>query len=378
MKIAHCVHGLGLGGAQKVVCSIVAELSAEHEFFVYSSSDGVLAADLAAAGATIRIVPRVLPKLDPIWAARLARQMRDDVVDIVHTHLFGDSLHGYLAARLVGRVPVIMTLHNVAGRFSRMQSKGYRWLIPRCDVVVGCSEQVTQSFRAAGFPASGRITTVHNGIPDPRSVPCAEPAATLADLGMAPDAVVLATAGRMTAEKGHRVLFDALELLPASERKRIGLLALGSGPLLDELRVEASARGFGDQVVFTGFRDDVPQLLALVDIVVFSSLHEGLPLALLEAMANGRCIVATRVGGIPSAIESEVSGLLVDADDAAQLAAALARAIRDSALRVELGRNARRRFEESFESASMTSAYRSLYRGLAGPGIADRNYSSHR
>ncbi len=364
MRVAHFVHGLGLGGAQKVIGTIVAELRDRFDFSIFSSNDGVLADELRSAGADIRIVERAIPKLDPIWVARLTRALREDGIDLVHAHLFGDSLHGYFAARRAG-LPIIMTLHNVAERFSGIQARGYRFLVPRCDRVVGCSEKVTQTFRQGGYPGSSEIITIHNGIPDPTRADAPSGTATLADLGVPTGGVVLATAGRLTPEKGHRVLFEALDLLPASQRDQVRLVVLGSGPLLDELRADIAARGLEDRVVFAGFRDDVPHLVAQVDAVVFSSLHEGLPLALLEAMAASRCVVATRVGGIPSAIDDDVDGLLIDSDDAVGLAAALGRVIEDGALRARLGAAARGRFERTFDSASMTEAYGRLYEDFA-------------
>lgn len=364
MRIAHFVHGLGLGGAQKVIGTIVSELRDRFDFSVFSSGDGVLAAELRDAGADIRIVERLIPRIDPIWIGRLTRALREDGIDLVHAHLFGDSLHGYFAARRAG-LPIVMTLHNVAQRFSGIQARGYRYLIPRCDRVVGCSGQVTQSFRDARYPGSADIVTIHNGIPDPRRAQAAGAGTLLADLGVAPGGIVLATAGRLTREKGHRILLEALGLLSPEQRAAVSLVILGSGPLLDELRADAAARGLGDRVVFAGFRDDVPQLLAQVDAIVFSSLHEGLPLAMLEAMAASRCVVATRVGGIPSAIDDDVDGLLVDPADPAGLAAALARVIDDAALRTRLGAAARRRFERTFDSASMTQAYGRLYQEFA-------------
>ena len=132
--IAHCIHGLGLGGAQRVLHEILLK-SDDNDFrySVYCSLDGLFRKDVETAGATVQILPRRLPKLDPFWIRKLSVAMRLDRIELVHTHLFGDSLHGYLAARACASLPVIMTLHNTWSSFSRLQRLGYRWLFGRCE-----------------------------------------------------------------------------------------------------------------------------------------------------------------------------------------------------------------------------------------------------
>ena len=104
MRIAHCIHGLGVGGAQQVVREITAGSDrSEFRYFVYCCVDGDTRPRIEETGATVRVLPRRLSKIDPAWVRGLARAMREDHVDLVHTHLFGDSLHGYLAARASGR-----------------------------------------------------------------------------------------------------------------------------------------------------------------------------------------------------------------------------------------------------------------------------------
>src|SRR5688572_16628258 len=113
LRVAHLIHGLGLGGAQQIIRHIVAESdAASYEHLVYAGNDGVFRPDIEAAGARVCVVPRRLRLFDPLWLSALARRMREDRIAVVHTHLFGDNLHGYLAARWAGGIPVIMTLHN--------------------------------------------------------------------------------------------------------------------------------------------------------------------------------------------------------------------------------------------------------------------------
>jgi len=362
MRVAHCIHGLGLGGAQEVIRQIVAGRRGELTYFVYTCEGGVLLPRLEAAGARVRVLPRRLPKLDPGWVARLARAMRADGIDVVHTHLFGDSLHGYLAAQAAGALPVVMTLHSERTLLSRLQQAGYRWLLARAGQVVACGDSVCASYR--GWRTAQPMRTVANGIAVP-PLPAAGPAAVArlrAELGVPAAALTFATVGRLVALKGHRFLIAALaQALPALPGP-VRLAVLGDGPLAPELRARAAAAGLGEQVVFAGSRDDVARLLPAFDVVVFSSVSEGLPMALLEAMAAGRCIVASGLPGIVEAVRPDGEALIVRPAAAGELAAALQRAAAEPGLRERLGQAARRRFLAAYTGPRMVASYEAIYR----------------
>ncbi|HVR10088.1 MAG TPA: glycosyltransferase [Thermoanaerobaculia bacterium] len=362
MRVAHCIHGLGLGGAQEVIRQIVAGRRGELTYFVYTCEGGALLPRLEAAGARVRVLPRRLPKLDPGWVARLARAMRADGIDVVHTHLFGDSLHGYLAAQAAGALPVVMTLHSERTLLSRLQQAGYRWLLARAGQVVACGDSVCASYR--GWRTAQPMRTVANGIAVP-PLPAAGPAAVArlrAELGLPATALTFATVGRLVALKGHRFLIAALaQALPALPGP-VRLAVLGDGPLAPELRARAAAAGLGEQVVFAGSRDDVARLLPAFDVVVFSSVSEGLPMALLEAMAAGRCIVASGLPGIVEAVRPDGEALIVRPAAAGELAAALQRAAAEPGLRERLGQAARRRFLAAYTGPRMVASYEAIYR----------------
>ncbi len=390
MRVAHCIHGLGLGGAQEIIRQIVAGADRDgFQYLVYSCEDGAFRQRVAAAGAAVRILPRRLPKLDPLWVAGLARTMRRDGVDLVHTHLFGDSLHGWLGARLAGRLPVVMTLHIGVDGLTGLQRAGYRWLLARADQVVACSEFVRGSYAAAGWPVRRPLLTLRNGIaaPAPQPPPSGEELIDLRrELGLAPAAArdpgarVVAAVGRLVEQKGLRHLLAAFGLLRAAGGlDGVHLVLLGEGELRGELEGQARAEGVGDRVIFAGSRADVARLLPACDVVAFSSLYEGLPVALLEAMAAARCIVATDLPGIAEAVgdASDTSAasagraaLLVPPADPAALAGALARVLADAALGRRLGAAAERRFRERFTAAQMVRGYERLYRDVAAAAAA--------
>jgi len=370
--IAQCVHGLGIGGAQQVIRYIIGcGDRARYRHVVYTPNDGVLRKDIEAGGALVRVIPRHVPKFDPAWVIRLMRAMRDDGVELVHTHLFGDSLHGYLAARLAG-IPVVMTLHSVAHNFSPLQLSGYRWLIRSVDKAIACSPSSYATFSQA-MGNGDQLSTIANGlsaaaIPKPgvEEVKRARTALAIPD-----GAMVVGAIGRLVEAKGYTHLIGALSTV----RKAFGsvrLVFVGEGPLRAELEDQARRQDVADAVIFTGYRNDTATLLNLFDVVVFSSLREGIPLALLEALAIGKCVVSTAV---PSLIDvlTEETALLVPARDPEALGGAIARVLEDPELRRNLGAAGQRRFFEAFTAEEMTKKYEAVYAELLAARRRSRN-----
>jgi glycosyltransferase involved in cell wall biosynthesis len=363
VRVAHCVHGLGLGGAQKVIASLVRGTDpAAFRHVVYSCDDGIHREEIEAAGALVRIIPRRVPKLDPSWVLTLARAMRADRIEVVHAHLFGDSLHGYLASRAAGRPPVVLTLHIGVEGCTGLQRRGYAWLLARCARAIACSDAVARSF--APLLATGRaMQVIANGIETlPAAAPPApERAALRRSLGAGPDEVLFAVIGRLAEQKGHRYLLAAFAALVREHGVAARLLVLGEGELRERLERQAAEADIADRVLFAGLRSDVPALLPAVDTVVFSSLFEGLPVALLEAMAAGRCIVATDVPGIVEAVRPEREAVIVPIGDARGLAAGLLRVVRTPGLAARLGDAARARFLAEFTAERMVARYAAVY-----------------
>jgi len=370
MKVAHAIHGLGLGGAQKVIASIVRHRGPGFEHRVYSCEDGEHRAEIEEAGATVSIVPRTIPKLDPTWVWRLYRAMRRDRPDLVHTHLFGDSLHGELAARAAG-VPVVLTLHISPDGWNRLQRLAYPWLLRRARRSVACADSVREAV-VERYPTTGaRMLAVPNGIELPpeselgAELDPGERAERLRRLGLGPEHTVFAAVGRLSAQKGIEHLLDAFALMTRDgAHPSARLVLLGKGELAGALERRAAAAGVGDRVVFAGFRDDVRELLPAFDAVVSSSLYEGLPIALLEAMAAGRCLVCTAIPGNLDAARPDREALVVPPADPPAMAGAMARAAADPELRARLGDAARRRFAERFTAEAMARRYEEIYREI--------------
>ena len=226
-----------------------------------------------------------------------------------------------------------------------------------CARLVTVSDATRLAFESQGFP-SPLLETVHNGI-DAAALRAAPPVALRAELGIPKDDFLLAHVGRLAPVKGQRELIEALRGLARDDVHAVffGRDVERGGAFGAEL--ERLAEGLN--VRFAGFRADAAAALAEADALVLPSWIEGLPLVVLEAMAQGKPVVATAVGGTPEAVVDGETGLLVSPRDVPALAGALERLLGDEDLRQQLGEAGRRRAEEHFPVSAMTRRILEIY-----------------
>jgi glycosyltransferase involved in cell wall biosynthesis len=224
--------------------------------------------------------------------------------------------------------------------------------------VVGVSDDTTHNLRHYERIPEGKLATIPNGID---LQPIRSDATQLRqELGIAPGTPVIGTAGRLAHQKGLEFLVQAAEML----RPRfpdLKILIVGEGSEQAALQEMVDRAGLQENVRLLGLRMDIPDLLALFDIYALPSRWEGLPMAILEAMAAGLPIVGSAVGGVPTAVREGVNGFLVEPEDAASLAGALERLLNDPNLRRRMGEAGRKRYEASFTARQMTRRYEKLY-----------------
>ncbi|HKB02895.1 MAG TPA: glycosyltransferase family 4 protein [Gemmataceae bacterium] len=308
-------------------------------------------------------------------ARRLAPYLRAEPVDLLHTNECGIMTSG-LAARLAG-VPRVLATYHTQSDYDRLAGRltlGYR-LLERAtsrllDQAVAVSEATRQDrIRTAWVPAD-RVATIHNGIDATGFDPLADPAGARAALGLPADRVLFGAVAQLQVYKGIDILLRAFATV-AARHPQADLVIAGTGPLRNELEALAGILGLRDRVRFLGFQSDVTRVFAALDVYVLSSQCEALPYALLEAMAAGKPVVATTVGGVPEVIEPSVSGFLVPPDQADELAEALATLAASADLRVRYGHAARKRVETMFDQRASAERTIDLYR-QALAGLADR------
>lgn len=361
--VAHVIGSLRTGGAERqLVNYLLAADRTEFRHTVYClEARGELAESVEQAGIPVRRVG-IRRRYAPWSLTRFAGLLRAEGVVVVHAHMHDSALWGRLAGKLAGVAVMITTEHGkelwkgpVRVAIDHHLS---RWTARHIAVSRDGMELRKQRER---LPAD-KLILIPNGVRIPPDGDKAEPRARLRDeFGFAPDDQVLGTVGRIVAAKGYEYLLEALGSLRHTH-PRARWLAVGDGDQRAVLGDLASAAGLVDAVVWAGRRGDIDDLLAAMDIWVMSSVREGLPVALLEAMAAGRPIVATDVGGIPEAVRDGREGLIVPAADSGALSGAIGRLLDEPAVGARLGAAARARARAEYGIEAIAARIEDVYR----------------
>lgn len=298
--------------------------------------------------------------------ARLYKLLRRLQPAILHSYNL--SAIEYAPAAMLAGVPV--RINGAHGRDAsdphgrnRKHNMLRRLMLPFYDCCYANSADLLEWNRAViGVPAH-KSRLLGNGIDTAKFHPRA-PGAARPDDTFGPECTLIGTVGRVQDVKDHASLVDAFILLRErvpEQRDKLRLVIVGDGPLLAALRAKVEAAGIAAQVWLPGARTDVADILRSLDLFAMSSIAEGTPGSVLEAMASGLAVVGTRVGGIPEVIDEHVTGALVRACDPQAMAAALATYVRDPALAARHGAAGRERVQRHYNMTAMVAAYQALY-----------------
>ncbi len=349
---------LEVGGTQRQIVHLVKGLDRERfsPTVAFFRNRSFLADELEAAGVPVVEIPKH-GRIDPAFVLRLRAFLRDNRFDLVHCFAFSAELWGAFARRLMPRRsrPVLVTsVRSTYDWYTPMQWRMKRWATGQSAAVVANSLAGSDhALKMMGIP-KGSIDVVYNGV--------VEASADRESLPVLPsgDRVTALFVGRLVEQKNVPVLLRAMKrLLDAGVAIR--LLIVGDGPLRDSLSDAIAAMALGEVVALLGERSDTGALMESTDFLVLPSLQEGLSNVVLEAMAVGRAVVASSVGGNVELVEPMKTGLLFPSDDDRELANAMCRLVTDPALRERLGAAGRRRAAEHFTLPAMTRAMQEVY-----------------
>jgi glycosyltransferase involved in cell wall biosynthesis len=346
-----------VGGAQTYVASLVPALVDRFDVVVAAHGAGPLRDATEAAGARfvpLRHVRRELGPHDLAGLAELVRLLRRYRPDILHASSSKAGVLGRLAGFLAG-VPIrVFTVHGWAfAAYSGVAGRIYRWadrlVRPLTTVTICVSEREREAGLLAGTCDPERTVVIPNAV----DVAGTRPAARAAR-----ERPLIVAVGRLKAPKDFLTFVRALGRLPDDSFEA---LIVGDGPDRPRLEQEIAALGLVGRVRLAGERRDVPGLLARADVFALPSASEGMPVSVLEAMAAGLPVVASRVGGLPEQVVEGETGVLVAPGDADELAAALDRLLGDPGLRRRLGEAGRERAELAFDLVPFRRAHLELY-----------------
>lgn len=362
MRIAHILSSFELGGQERVALDLSKAQRVAGDFVLAvslaPSGEGALAGAFRDAGVEVLQIGR-RDGFDVGLVARLAALFAAKRIEVVHTHNPRALVYGAPAGKLA-RAVVVHSKHGVNP--DPFRRRALRRAAAVCvDAYVAVAQSLADIATAERECSPARLHVVPNGIDLTRFTP--DPSARRAiraELDLSDDVWVIGTVGRLAPEKDHALLIRAT----ASERERgVHVVIVGDGP-------ERSALGCAHGVHLVGVRSDVPRWLAAFDLFALSSRSEGLPLALIEAMATELPVVATRVGGVGDLLEDSVTGLLVPAGEVEGFEAALVALAADRPRARAMGRLGRARVLSRHSASSMALRYQALYaESLAARGL---------
>jgi glycosyltransferase involved in cell wall biosynthesis len=368
LQVVHVVDNLERGGLEHVVCDLAVEqLRRGYAVSVYCLHiPGALAAGLSARGVPVVCGykrrgpdPRVMRQLGGLLRGAPA---------LLHSHSMMPNYYACAARLLRWSTVVVNTRHDMGStRAKDLRERLYRLSVPLTRLAVMVSRNVRDHFIAAGIVPASKARLVLNGI-HTDCPQCSDPlqrAAARQQLQVGAENFVYGCVGRLVPLKDHATAIRAFaEILVQQPRSRLALL--GDGPLRAELEALATQLGVAPAMRFLGERNDIRTLLPGLDAFVMPSLTEGHSIALLEAMAAGSAVLATRVGGNPEIVEDGESGLLIAPRNPSQLAAAMRRLMDDRPLAARLSVAARLWAEQHVSVRAMADAYEAIYAEALG------------
>lgn len=365
IKIIYLINSLYSGGAQMMLYRLLQGLDRgrfDPEVIVLLDLEGPIRRQIEELNIPVSVL-KFKSKLDFAQLVRLARMIREGQPDILHTQLFASDIIGRLLGHLA-RVPVVITsIRNsyYGGSFRDLALRFTERFADRTTIV---SEDAARQFIARRVVPAANLRVIHNGI-DPDSfiagLSLNQKLELRNNLGLPVNSILLLCVGSLTEQKGYSDLFRAFQLI-SDKWPAANLVIAGGGPLKNNLSTSIAELNLSDRIMMIGRSDQVPRLMAASDIFVLSSLWEGLPGVVMEAMAAGLPVVATAVGGAPELVVEGETGFLVQAGTPKHFALVLEKALSMAEEeRQRMGKAGRQRVEEHFNVKRMVKAYEALY-----------------
>jgi sugar transferase (PEP-CTERM/EpsH1 system associated) len=366
--VVHLIYRLDIGGLETLLVDAINRMPAhKYRHAVICLTDYTEFAQRITRPGVELVALHKPPGLELGTHKRLFKLLRQMRPEVLHTYNLGTI--EYHATALLAGVPV--RVHAEHGRdasdphgVNRKHNLLRRLLVPAIDRYVPVSRDLERWLRGVVGIPQAKVQLIDNGVDTERFHPATGAAA---EPWNAPGVFVIGTVGRLQDVKDQACLIDAFVLLRAmlpEQRDRLRLVLVGDGPLRERLAQKIAGAGLQDCAWLPGPRSDVDVVMRSFSLFALSSIAEGTPVTMLEAMASGLPVVSTAVGGIPDLVADGASGALVPAGDPQRLAEALAAYVADAERTRRHGAAGRARIEQQYSVAAMLSAYVDLYDGL--------------
>lgn len=293
------------------------------------------------------------------WVLRVMELLQQEQVDLIHAHEFDANVQGTFAAMMSG-LPLVATVHGKNYFWEKSRRRlAYRWISRRA-TMVAVSENLKQFIVEKVGVAPGRVKVLYNGVDVLPHCDRADVDACRKELDLPENDRIVGVVGNLYPVKGHQYLIDSIPAV-LEQCPNTSFVFAGRGQLETELKEQVHRLGVDARVRFLGLRQDIPRILALLDVFVLPSLSEGLSMAILEAMIAGKPVVATQVGGNPELVLNGETGFLVPPRNGQALAQSLVSLLTNRAQATQFAEMGKRRAEGQFSLQTMVSAYQTLY-----------------
>jgi glycosyltransferase involved in cell wall biosynthesis len=370
LKVCHLISGDLWAGAEVQVCGLMTALATlpEIELSAIVLNEGKLADQLRKANIRVNVIAEARHGFLSIKSL-IRRELEDHPADIVHSHRYKENILAGMIKQRSGVRYLVQTVHGLPESFAGL--KGFKATLyghvnntatrRRFDRVIAVSDDI-KTYLSRRYDAT-KVVTVHNAV-DLNRIGATRAAETVRqELSLDSTQPIIGTVGRMVPVKGFEVFLAAAKAI-SQQIPQARFLMVGDGPNQADYEHMSRQLGLSERVTFLGFRHDVGDILNCLDLFVMTSHHEGVPTALLEAMALRRATVATAVGGITEVIEDNISGRLVPAGDVSAVTAACVELLSNDNLRKQVGEAARRRIESEFSVATQRDRVMAIYKEL--------------
>ena len=392
VKVVRIVTRLSIGGVLHHITNLMCGLDpTKYEQQLVCGVEGAgersMRHQICGRGATPIVIPQLVgnPRLnisDGRAFAYILRLLRLQRPAIVHTHTSKAGLVGRVAARLTGVPIIVHTFHGLVlrGHYGPLKSNGVRaverWLSGFSDRLIAISNEDKTGLLAYRIAPTHKIEVIPLGLELDHFIHSRKRRGVLhRELGLNSTSKLIGIVGRIAPVKNHRLFFDAMVRVLAG-CATTHVVVVGDGDLRTAMERYVREIGIANRVSFLGWRHDLPQVYTDLDVVVISSNNEGTPVTAIEAMAAGRPVVATRVGGLPDIISDGETGYLVAPGNIEQLAAAVERVLRHGESMDRLRDKARQSVEHKFTVERLATDIDSLYRRLLTEKVSERELNA--
>ena len=365
ITIVHLFSGDLWAGAEQMIYTLLAGLRqrSQYHLLAISMTEGTLSRKLAEIGVETYVIDESKCSL-PTVIGLAYRLLRKRNVRLIHAHRYKENVVGSILGKLLGVRALMSTVHGSpeprgaqTGWVFRLKEDVNCYVLGNWySCVVAVSLDLMKQLLATGKFNRCKLAVVHNGVPSVTPSSQGKPKERELQIG---------TAGRLVEVKDLNLFIDvAADVL--QEESNVRFRILGDGPLKQQLTERVRRLGLADTVVFEGYREDAHGFYDDIDIYLNTSIHEGLPLSILEAMAKGKPVVAPMVGGIPEIIMDGEEGFLIESRESKEFAAKCLSLIRDRQLLEQKGNKAHKKIQENFSSGQMADIYHDLYEKIIG------------